>query len=384
MRYYSRLFEENGLKVSDIQDIDDLRKLPYLEKDTIRKHADEFVPVNSHKKLLIRASTSGTTGTPLRLYRTCNSIVQEHAYLWRQFSWAGCRPGDKTVALRGDMVVPSSQHNPPFWRNSVFENTLLMSSFHLSENTIPLYLAKLEQYEPVLIYAYPSAIYLLADFLVRNKVDCKLPSLRGVVTSSETLFPFQRATIERGMGCKVFDWYGLAERVVFIGTCEHASYHVFDDYGITEFIPISDNRYELVGTGLINLGMPLIRYKTGDIVEIADQEQCACGRAFRMVRSIEGRKDDMIKLKSGKMLGRIDHIFKGLEGIVEAQVVQQTIDNILIRLVVDRSFDKSTLKKVETNARERFGNEVGLATKIVREIPRTPNGKFKTVVSLVD
>ena len=104
----------------------------------------------------------------------------------------------------------------------------------------------------------------------------------------------------------------------------------------------------------------------------------------RMVRSIEGRKDDMIKLKSGKMIGRIDHIFKGLEGIVEAQIVQQTIDDILIRLVVDRSFDKSTLKKVETNARERFGNEVGLATKIVREIPRTPNGKFKTVVSLVD
>ena len=382
--YYRRLFQEYGLGESDIQNVDDLVMLPYLEKDTIRKRLSEFLPTNYKKKLLIRGSTSGSTGTPLWLYRTLDSIIKEHAYVWRQFSWAGCKLGERIVALRGDLVVPSSQRNPPFWRYDVPGATLVMSSYHISQSTIPAYLATLRHYNPALIYAYPSAIYLLSKYIVSNDIEYRLPSLRGIVTSSETLFPAQRETIERGMGCKVFDWYGLAERVSFIGTCEWGSYHIFDDYGFTEFIPVGNDRYELVGTGFSNFGMPLIRYRTGDVVQMTDHKQCGCGRSFRMVHAVEGRLDDMLKLKSGRLIGRVDHIFKGLENIIEAQVLQQTMESILIRLVVDKCFSENTLRKLVSNAKERFGDEVDVQAEIVSEIRRTRTGKFKGVVSLVN
>lgn len=71
-----------------------------------------------------------------------------------------------------------------------------------------------------------------------------------------------RETIETAFGTRVFDWYGQAERVIAIGTCEHGSRHVLTDYGRTELIPAQDNRYELVGTGYNNSAMPLARYRT--------------------------------------------------------------------------------------------------------------------------
>lgn len=382
--YYRKLFEESGLSESMIQSPDDLKKLPYLEKETVRTQASQFVPTNLKKWQLIRAGTSGSSGTPLQLYRTLDSVIYEHGYVWRQFAWAGGSLGNRIVALRGDVVVPSSQRTPPFWRHNLAENALIMSSYHIAEDTIPLYLAAIRDFQPTLIYSYPSAVYPLAEHIVRRKLAGDFRSLNGVVTSSETLLPLQREVIEEAMGCRVFDWYGQGERVVFIGTCEHGSHHVFDDYGVTEFIPIGDSTYELVGTGFTNYGMPLIRYKTGDLVELGNQDRCPCGQAFKVVASVEGRKEDMIELRSGKLVGRMDLIFKGLEGIREAQIIQQTFDDIVVRIVVDESFAEGTLRKINGNARVRLGDEVRVRIEIVDSIPRGTNGKFKAVVSLLN
>ena len=382
--YYRKLFEECNLSASMIQCPEDLKKLPYLEKEPLRTQPSQFVPTNIKKWLLIRASTSGSTGTPLQLYRTLDSVINEHAYVWRQFAWAGCSPGDRIVALRGDVVVPSSQRTPPFWRHNLAENTLIMSSYHIAENTIPFYIAAIRDFQPTLIYAYPSAVYPVAEHVVRRKLAREFPSLRGIVTSSETLLATQREVIEEAMGCRVFDWYGQAERVVFIGTCEHGSHHVFDDYGVTEFVPIGDNRYEVVGTGFTNYGMPLIRYKTGDVVELCPQDQCRCGRAFKVVAAVEGRKEDMVTLGNGKLVGRLDLIFKGLKGIREAQIIQQTFGDIVIRVVVDESFVEGTLRKITDNARLRLGDEVRVQVEIVDLIPRGTSGKLKAVVSLLN
>lgn len=382
--YYRELSKKYHLLESDFQSADDVRKLPYLEKDTVRSNPLAFVARNLRNRLLVRASTAGSTGTPLSLYRTLPSIAQEHAYIWRQFSWAGCNPGDKICTLRGDMVVPASQHSPPFWRYDIAQSSLHMSSYHLSEETIPSYLSALRRYQPALIYAYPSAVNLLAHYIVTNGIDLGLPSLRSVVTSSETLLPSQRELIAKAMGCRVFDWYGLGERVAFIGTCEHGSYHLFDDYGITEFHPVGQNKYELVATGFTNLGMPLIRYRTGDLVRLGEHNRCGCNRVFTVVGSIDGRSDDIVRLKSGRMIGRLDLIFKGLKGIVEAQVVQRTLEDVLIKVVVDRSFRAETMEKLKYNARERFGEELRVETQIVPRIERNAAGKFRSVVSLQD
>jgi phenylacetate-CoA ligase len=189
--------------------------------------------------------------------------------------------------------------------------------------------------------------------------------------------------IENTFGCKVFDWYGLGERVVFIGTCKYGTYHVFEDYGYTEFLPLDGTHFEVIGTGFINDAMPLIRYRTGDVVELDDDQPCPCGTSFSKVKAIEGRMDDIVRLRDGTMLGRLNLVYIGLEGIREAQIVQHTYEDFTIRAVLDNEDSSILLNKLRDNFHSRVGNNVRLVIERVPAIERTPAGKFKAVISHV-
>jgi len=248
---------------------------------------------------------------------------------------------------------------------------------------MPYYLDAIRHFQPRMIYAYPSAVYLLAEYVLRNRLQLGLGALRGVVTSSETLSAGQSSAIEKAFGCPVFDWYGLAERVVFIGTCGHGAYHLFEDYGYTELLPIDESRFQLVGTGFINNAMPLIRYRTGDVVELDEDQNCPCGSPFRKIKAIEGRMDDLVRLRDGTIIGRLDLIYKGLEGIREAQIVQNTYDDFTIRAILDDNCNCNTLDRLRDNLYSRLGNNVRLVIERVPAIERTTTGKFAAVISHV-
>ena len=204
-----------------------------------------------------------------------------------------------------------------------------------------------------------------------------------IITSSETLYPEQKQIIEEMFCCKVFDWYGLFERVAAIGTCEQGIYHIIEDYGYTELIEQSDGFKEIVSTGFNNRFMPLIRYKTGDLVKLprSDKNKCPCGRHFRMVESIVGRKDECIMLPDGRKIERLDFIFKGDIAILEGQIYQYRNYAVEIRIVPDKGFSSQDESKIINNARERLGSEILIKVVCVKKIPRTKNGKLQMVVS---
>jgi phenylacetate-CoA ligase len=205
--------------------------------------------------------------------------------------------------------------------------------------------------------------------------------LRGIVTSSETLSDIQRREIESAFACRVFDWYGQFERVAAIGTCERGRHHLLTDYSYVEMLPAEGGLYELIGTGFNNLSMPLIRYRCGDLVRPAPTtERCACGRSFPLIEEVVGRIDDPIKLPDGRSVGRLDHLFKGVEGILEAQIRQDRLDAIAVLIVPSPTFNDRTREILQSNARYRLGDRIGLEIQLVDSIPRTRNGKFKGVV----
>ena len=107
-----------------------------------------------------------------------------------------------------------------------------------------------------------------------------------------------------------------------IGTCEYQQYHLISDYSFTELVPVADGLHEIVGTGFNNHAMPLIRYRTGDMVEMGGTGLCDCGRHFPLVQRIHGRSDDCIKLPDGRMAGHLYRVFNGAAGVVEGQIVQ--------------------------------------------------------------
>jgi phenylacetate-CoA ligase len=279
------------------------------------------------------------------------------------------------------MVVPFEQQMPPFWRRNVPDNMLMMSSYHLSALNASEYISALELFDPVLIQAYPSSVAYLARFLDMTGREYKGTSLKAVVTTSETLTDADRVVIERRMGCRIYQQYGSAERVTMIHTCEKGRYHIDADYSFTELLPLDDGTYEIVGTGFNNWLMPLVRYRSGDTLEIDPLESaCPCGRQLPIVKKIHGRKDDYLKTVDGRKIGRLDHIFKGVNNVAEAQLIQDRPDEVTVRIVPFMKFSDKDKVKLVTNAHERLGISMNINVELVAAIPRTQNGKFRAVI----
>lgn len=356
-----------------------LKAFPIIDKQVVRTNSTRFIADNA-KRPLFKGSTSGTTGTPLTILQDFTAISREHAFTRLRLEWAGYRVGDRQAWLRGDLIVPVDSRSPPFWRMNWTENMLMLSSYHLSDSTADSYITALEVHDPVVIQAYPSSIAFLAKWLESRNRSYKGRALSGIVTSSETLNREDCSVIERCFGCRVFDWYGQFERVAVIGTCEYGSHHILDSYSHVELAPEDGGLHEIIGTGFNNLAMPLIRYRTNDRVKVAAHHStCSCGRAFPLVEEIMGRQDDILILPDGRRMGRLDHLFKGLDTLLEAQIVQNRRDEILIRVVPAVSFDAEMEQAILRKAREYLGSELHIRVEATNRIERTRNGKLQFV-----
>jgi phenylacetate-CoA ligase len=172
----------------------------------------------------------------------------------------------------------------------------------------------------------------------------------------------------------------------FICQCKEGTYHVNPEYGIVEVLDMDNNPVQtgnagrLVCTGFLNFAMPLIRYDMGDTVVLSDRK-CDCGRRFPVVESILGRTDDLIITPSGKTIGRLDPVFKGLSHIRETQIVQEAYDKITVNLVKDDGFSNDTAEALKRELTRRIGDDVEVSINIVGHIPRTKAGKFRSVIS---
>ncbi len=376
--YYRELFDRLKLKPDEIKTANDLRLLPILNKRDILGQEQKFV--SSAIKLKFKAYTSGTTGTPLKLFRDRFSINLENAAIWRQRRWTGFRFEERRATLRGDLVIPIDSTRPPFWKYILPEKRLLMSSYHLSDEFIPYYLQKLRDFQPTAIEAYPSSVYRLARYM---QIHQERPiKVKAVFTSSEMLFDDQRKIIEQYFG-QVFDYYGDAERVAYIAMCEFGNYHYAMDYSIVEFLPTEERGLcQIVGTTLHNAAMPFLRYATGDLTRLS-QQPCSCGRAFPVIETLEGRQDDYVITPSGKWIGRLDIPFKGVSNLVESQIIQEKLDFIRVLIVPSKDFTQNDRDILLKNLRRRLGSQMKIIIQRVEAIPRTKQGKYKLVISKV-
>ena len=341
---------------------DTLHRLPPIDKPTVRA-AGRSLLSEAAPHPLFEGSTSGTTGAPLKLFQDLAAVSRENAFIRRQLRWAGYVPGAPRAWIRGDMAVPVSQSQPPYWRHNSAERMLILSSYHLSAATADAYLAALATYAPVVIQAYPSSIGFLAAYLRAAGRFYEGASLRAIVTSSETVTSDSRALVEERFGCRLFDWYGQFERVAAIGTCERGSLHVIEDYGLVEFEPAADGLHEIVGTGFNNRAMPLIRYRTGDLVELAPTgENCDCGRHFRVVRRVLGRDDDVLQAaRRSPHRARGRHVRRP-RGMLDAQIRQDSAHEVCIRVVPAPNWSgptRSAARAQRARAARRLGRDQG-------------------------
>lgn len=387
--YYTRVFDERRLKPADIRTAADLPKLPVLTKALLKTHFDELWSRAFDRRHLVDGHTSGTTGTPMEVLYDAGMMAMTYAALDRQYRWAGCRMakfGDRVAVLRGNIIVPLTQSRPPFWRVNWLHNQLLLSNFHMSPENLPAYFEQMRRFKPTVLDGYPSSVYVFAKVLL-NRGE-RLP-LNAVLTSSETLFDFQREAMEEAFQCKVYDYYGAAERVVFAAECgRREGHHLFPEYGITEITdeagqPLADGSEGImVGTSLQNYGMPLLRYVTSDRTALTGRP-CSCGLPLPLMREVTTKAEDVLRLKDGRLISPsvLTHPFKPLNEIDGSQLVQTALDRLLVRLVPRHDFTPALGERLVRDLKARLGEDMQVELEFVTELPRTKAGKFKWVIN---
>lgn len=380
--YYRDLFRDAGLSWNDIRSSADLAALPFLDKETVRSQPQRFVPERLSERL-IASTTGGTTGTPLRYVVTPSALQYSYATYEARFrNWAGVRFGERMASVNGQVIVPIEQQAPPFWRRNLAFNQLYLSAYHMKDAHLGHYVDRLRRFDPVVVVGYVSSIHLLARYVLdKGLVGAVRP--RAVLVSSETLFPWLRSEIETAFGARVFDGYGLAEMTAFISQCPEGSMHVSPEYGVVELVG-EHGAEELVTTGLANWGMPLLRYRTGDRSTRGDG-QCPCGRALPTVGAIHGRVDDRVVTPDGATVGPapLSLAFQGCRGVREAQVVQDSVEEATVLLVVTPEFDEGEHSRLRAELADRLGHAIRLRFELVPELPRTPAGKRRLIVSSI-
>jgi len=389
--YYRRRFDEHRVKPDDIKSRSDLTKLPLLTKADIRRNFDDLRSTAVPRRSTRAGHTSGTTGTPLTVEYDRDTVWMTYAVFDRHYRWAGCRMGrdaDPIAVARGNVIVPLTQRQPPFWRHNHRQNQLLLSSFHLSRANLPAYFEALAAFKPSVLDGYPSTLYILAKHLLSRGEKFQL---KAAVTSSETLYDFQRTAIEEAFGCRVFDYFALAERVVFSNECDrHQGHHVAMEYGHAEVVDDSGaplprgTTGRLVGTSLHNLAMPLIRYVTNDVTSLLDR-RCSCGRGLEIMDDVTTKAEDVLTLPDGRLISPsvLTHPFKPLDCIEGSQIVQKAPDHVVIRIVAGPDYRPELSEHLLHEFNDRLGKDVHVEVQLVPQLEVSSNGKFKWVISEV-
>jgi phenylacetate-CoA ligase len=168
----------------------------------------------------------------------------------------------------------------------------------------------------------------------------------------------------------------LAEIVAAASECECGSLHEWPETGISE----TDSDSELIATGLMNPDMPLIRYRTGDRRLFPPPgATCSCGRQLPLFGTVEGRRDEVLYLRDGRQIGRMDPVFKSDIPIREAQVIQETLDRLRVRFVPAEDFNEASPEQIVRAIRGSLG-PVQVVLERMDAIPREANGKFRAVI----
>jgi len=386
--FYAEWMRDHKLRPDDIACVEDLSKMPIVTKDMVKAAPERFRDQMTKRSRVFVDHTSGTTGSPIEVWVDLDALRYEYALQERSRSWAGIESGGKKATFSSRIIVPINQTRPPFWRWNPAARQMLFSVYHISWSTAAAYAAQLCDLAPNEIRGYPSAIYFLAT-LIRD-LDLPHPTVEAVRTDSEKLFAYQRKTIEQVFNCKVYDWYGLVERVIFGAQCESMSYHLFDEIGYVEILPndsaaSGDNEGRLVCTSLLNYAMPLIRYEVGDLV-VPAAGLCGCGRHHTRVAEITGRTDQVLTTPDGRQVGQaaLSTALYTVPTVRECQIVQTSVSDITVIVVPSKSYSQPDEDELVRQLRARIGDDIVIHVQLAESIERGANAKYCLVRSEID
>jgi phenylacetate-CoA ligase len=382
--FYQQSFAKAGFRPELVRSADDLRDCPLLTKQDLLEHREAMVSTTIPKKHRLYMTTGGSTGVPVGFYLQKGvSRPKEQAFLEAQWKRGGYFDGARLAVIRGH--VTSEKASGGIASYDATRDWLMLSSYHLTAERLPEYLEAIERFKPDLLHAYPSAALQLAEFLERAGQAWRVP-LRGLLAGSERLTIPQKRLLERVFNCRVYRWYGHSERVVLAGEGRKSElFYFWPTYGFAEFgQPNEDGLCEVIGTSFHNLAMPLIRYRTGDFVRLADPRiDGELEFPWPAASSMDGREQEFLVSANGRRISLTafnmhDGIFDDLYAV---QFHQEAPGRAEFRYVPGPKFNPARLPRIESGVRRKLGDDFHLELKQVAAVEKTPRGKHRWLVS---
>jgi phenylacetate-CoA ligase len=309
------------------------------------------------------------------------------AALEQVFRWHGMSQMERSIRFSGRTLFPGAEHNRVFWRMNYARQQMLMSSYNLSNNNLPFYVERMERFMPAVIDGYPSAIYIVARYLLgRGEAGRIRPKL--VMTTAETLGDYQRGVIGAAFLCPVVNYYASTEGAPTIADHPSGVMLHIPETGIVEIVrpgtdaPAADGEVgEFLVTCFKTHAMPLIRYRIGDSGARDSTSRTLHGMSVFSI--VIGRQEDYVISPSRGPVGRLDPVFKkSPSSILECQIVQTGENALDVVYVPDNQrFEPAHLDAMRNELLARVG-DMQVNFREAPSVPRGPNGKIKAVIGL--
>ena len=348
--YYKSLFLKENIDIKSIKSIADLALLPVTTKENLQKYNDDFLCVPSNK-IIDYATTSGTLGDPVTFGLT-DSDLDRLAYNEAiSFDCAGIK--------EGDIVQLMTTIDRRFMAGLAYFlglRKMKVGVIRVGAGIPELQWDSILKYKPTYLITVPSFLLKLIEYAESHNIDFNNSSIKGAICIGESLRnqDFSMNVLSKKItdkwGLKLFSTYASTEMSTAFTECEHGvGGHHHPELIIVEVLDEQNNPVqngesgELTFTTLGIEAMPLVRFKTGDIVQL-HTDPCLCGRNTLRVGPVIGRKQQMIKYKGTTLyppaMNDVLNDFDAIEShIIEISTNDLGTDEILIKIAVKNPSD---------------------------------------------
>jgi phenylacetate-coenzyme A ligase PaaK-like adenylate-forming protein len=386
--YYRMRFDEAGVTPRLLQTKTDIEQVPFLTKADILECSADMIATGFNMDRLSAFKTGGSTGEPATVYKDPFTVELGAASGLRVFRWAGWEIGEAWGRVWGN--PPSNDTLKQKLRHHLIEPMYYLDTMNLNDKSMFEFARILKRVKPSMLHGHSHSLYIFALFCKRKKINHIKP--KAIVSTSMMLMPNERAEIEEIFQSKVTNLYGC-EEVGLIGCeCEkHQGLHLNMENVYVEFIndkgqPASDGtKGAIVVTSLINRSMPIIRYKLGDI-GIPCAKKCECGRELALMQEVCGRVADFLVRKDGSLVAGVSLVERTLTvypGIRQMQIVQEDLDNIVLNLVKNDSYNREIEQDLKAEFKNLVGSHNTIHINFMGAIKQEDSGKYRFSISKV-
>jgi phenylacetate-CoA ligase len=390
--YYKEKFDEYHLAPSDLRHLGDLKKLPVLTKQEMKANIQKLVPRKQMPNVFVR-TTSGSTGTPCMVYIDGGSALIEDALFYRFLFSMGYEWGDQIIKFWGAHDIQYNAmgrivNNLKKGISDKIWNTKVINPYDLDRNTVRKSLALLSGDATKILRGYTSAVYSIALEIMKSSLKV---NVKGISTTAEKLFDYQRRVIEKAFHQEVYDQYGGGETNSIAFECEkHNGLHVASEHVILELLNDADEVVDkgsgrVIITNLDNFAMPIIRYENGDLAKWSNNT-CSCGCNQPLLEHIEGRIYEMLTVPGNKKIhgGFFDDVCIDM-GLTDRYVidamrfVQEDLYNYRLEFVMGGKLSEGDISSLKEKYRRYLG-DVNVKVEYINSIPPTKMGKRMFII----